>query len=43
MIAPLRFLTSDASMIDASSISDSKSRLGYQKIVSLIPALTQNV
>ncbi|RIZ66328.1 MAG: SAM-dependent methyltransferase [Methylococcales bacterium] len=36
----LRFLTSDASMIGASSISDDKSRLGYQKIVSLIPALT---
>ncbi|MFU8789414.1 MAG: fused MFS/spermidine synthase [Methylobacter sp.] len=35
----LRFLTSDASMIGAASISDGKSRLGYQNIVSLIPAL----
>ncbi len=35
----LRFLTSDASMIGAASISDGRSRLGYQKIVGLIPAL----
>ena len=35
----LRFLTSDASMIGAASISNGKSRLGYQEIVSLIPAL----
>ena len=35
----LRFLTSDASMIGAASMSDSKSRLDYQKIVGLIPAL----
>ncbi|MEI7994837.1 MAG: fused MFS/spermidine synthase [Methylococcaceae bacterium] len=35
----LRFLTSDASMIGAASISDGKSRLGYQEIVGLIPAL----
>ncbi len=36
----LRFLTSDASMIGAASMSDGKSRLGYQEIVGLIPALT---
>ena len=35
----LRFLTSDASMIGAAGISDGNSRLGYQKIVGLIPAL----
>jgi spermidine synthase len=35
----LRFLTSDASMIGAASISNGKSRLGYQEIVGLIPAL----
>ncbi|MGZ4975694.1 MAG: fused MFS/spermidine synthase [Methylobacter sp.] len=35
----LRFLTSDASMIGAASISNGKSRLGYQEIVNLIPAL----
>lgn len=35
----LRFLTSAASMIGAASISNGKSRLGYQEIVSLIPAL----
>ena len=35
----LRFLTSDASMIGAASISNSESRLGYQEIVRLIPAL----
>lgn len=36
----LRLLTSDASTIGASGISDGQSRLTYQDIVSLIPALT---
>ncbi|MEQ1638287.1 MAG: fused MFS/spermidine synthase [Methylococcales bacterium] len=36
----LRFLTADASMIGAASITNGKSLLGYQKIVGLIPALT---
>lgn len=36
----LRFLTADASMIGAASISTGKSLLGYQKIVGLLPALT---
>ncbi|MGZ8163192.1 MAG: fused MFS/spermidine synthase [Methylobacter sp.] len=36
----LCFLTSDASMIGAASISTGKSRLSYQDIVSLLPALT---
>jgi spermidine synthase len=35
----LRFLTSDASMIGAASISNGKGRLTYQGIVGLIPAL----
>jgi spermidine synthase len=35
----LRLLTSDASTIGASSISDGQSRLSYQEIVGLIPAL----
>ncbi|MDP2901623.1 MAG: fused MFS/spermidine synthase [Methylovulum sp.] len=35
----LRLLTSDASTIGASSISDGQSRLSYQDIVGLIPAL----
>ena len=35
----LRFLTSDASMIGAASMSDGTSVLNYQKIVGLIPAL----
>ncbi len=35
----LRFLTSDASMIGASSISNGQTFMGYQKIVGLIPAL----
>ncbi len=39
----LRFLTSDASMIGAASISNGKSRLGYQEIVSLIPGLAPNM
>lgn len=37
----LRFLTADASMIGAASISTGKSLLGYQQIVGLIPALAQ--
>jgi spermidine synthase len=36
----LRLLTSDASAIGASSISDGQSRLTYQDIVGLIPALS---
>ncbi|CAA9890924.1 SAM-dependent methyltransferase [Candidatus Methylobacter favarea] len=36
----LRFLASDASMIGAASISTGKSRLSYQEIVNLLPALT---
>jgi spermidine synthase len=36
----LRFLTSDASMIGAASIFTGESRLSYQNIVSLLPALT---
>lgn len=35
----LRFLTADASMIGAASISEGKSLLGYQKIVALLPVL----
>lgn len=35
----LRLLTSDASAIGAASISDGQSRLSYQDIVGLIPAL----
>ncbi len=35
----LRFLTADASMIGAASISNGKSMLSYQKIVGLMPAL----
>ena len=35
----LRFLTADASMIGAASMSNGKSLLSYQKIVGLIPAL----
>ncbi|WP_333874298.1 fused MFS/spermidine synthase [Methylobacter sp.] len=35
----LRFLTSDASMIGAANISNGKNRLGYQEMVSLMPAL----
>ena len=35
----LRFLTADASMIGAASMSEGKSLLSYQKIVGLIPAL----
>lgn len=35
----LRLLTSDASTIGAASISDGESRLSYQEIVGLIPAL----
>ncbi len=38
----LRLLTSDASAIGASSIATGKSRLSYQNIVGLIPALTPN-
>jgi len=37
----LRLLTADASTIGASSISDGQSRLSYQEIVGLIPALTE--
>ncbi|MGZ8225062.1 MAG: fused MFS/spermidine synthase [Methylococcaceae bacterium] len=36
----LRLLTSDASTIGASSINSAQSRLSYQDIVGLIPALT---
>ncbi|MFZ4701634.1 MAG: fused MFS/spermidine synthase, partial [Candidatus Methylumidiphilus sp.] len=36
----LRFLTSDASMIGAANISNGKSRLAYQHIVGLLPAMT---
>jgi len=36
----LRLLASDASVIGASDISDGESRLSYQDIVGLIPALT---
>jgi spermidine synthase len=39
----LRFLTADASMIGAASISNGANRLGYQQIVSLIPALQPNI
>ena len=35
----LRFLTSDASMIGAASLSSGKTLLAYQEIVNLIPAL----
>lgn len=35
----LRFLTSDASMIGAASISNGQTFMGYQKIVGLIPGL----
>ena len=36
----LRFLTSDASMIGAASLSTDKTLLAYQEIVTLIPALS---
>lgn len=36
----LRFLTSDASMIGAASLSKGKTLLAYQEIVTLIPALS---
>ncbi|MGZ8190314.1 MAG: fused MFS/spermidine synthase [Methylococcaceae bacterium] len=39
----LRLLTSDASTIGAASISDGQSRLTYQDIVGLIPALVPNM
>ena len=39
----LRFLTSDASMIGAANISNGKSRLSYQNIVSLLPSLSPNM
>ena len=39
----LRFLTSDASMIGAANISNGKSRLAYQNIVGLLPALSPNM
>lgn len=39
----LRLLTSDASTIGAANISNGESRLSYQDIVHLIPALATNV
>lgn len=36
----LRFLTSDASMIGAASITTGQTAMGYQKIVGMIPGLT---
>jgi spermidine synthase len=38
-VRDLRFLTADASMIGAATISTGKSRLGYQNIVGIIPAM----
>ena len=39
----LRFLTSDASMIGAASASNGKSRLAYQAIVNLMPAMVPHM
>jgi spermidine synthase len=39
----LRFLTSDASMIGAASLSTDKTLLAYQEIVNLIPALSSSM
>lgn len=39
----LRFLTADASMIGAASISDGANRLTYQDIVALIPAIRPGI
>lgn len=39
----MRFLTSDASMIGAASLSSGKTLLAYQEIVNLIPALAPSM